>query len=232
MSCIVRIFCCVPRNRHQNKPCHAPPQTQVRYQSPPISQVTVDPTRRSRNGFFVDVDAGVDTENHYNFFVPLPRYTPRPVDVNHDEKLPTFEQVQSWTDRRSSQYPPDEKTPLDLEVNQARANNANDHSSDASSTFSVPSSFGNTSTATTETPPPPYSSNSSWAPSRRSISLSTSPSVASMVQGSDMPLPITQPRPALRRSYDGQGSPRTSVDLQRSRGPQSDLPFPPAYSRP
>ncbi|WEW59699.1 hypothetical protein PRK78_005179 [Emydomyces testavorans] len=181
----------------------------------------VGPTRRNLNGGLGDVDVG----DQYNSFAPLPRYTPRPIDAN-DEKPPAFEHLQSMTNRRSSEYPMDEKTPLDIKVDQARTNLAGDHSSDASSTFSVPSSFGNTSTATTETPPPPYSVRSSRAPSQRSMSISISPSLAELVQGSSMPSPVTQPQPAFFRNYEGQTPRRPSIEQRNV------PPFPPAYSRP
>ncbi|EEP77428.1 predicted protein [Uncinocarpus reesii 1704] len=222
MASIASILCCIPRNRHQNNTLPPPPETQIRYQSPPAPHMAVGPARRN-----FDHPGDVDVDD----YAPPPRYTSRPADIVGDEKLPTFEQTQSLTNRRSFEYPLDEKTPLDFAVNEARTNFASDRSSDASSTFSVPSSFGNTSTATTETPPPPYSSRSSRAPSRRSFSTSIYSNVTGATQASDI-LPITQPPPALRRGHNGQPSPRTSVEQPRDRRSFDHSPFPPAYSRP
>ncbi|KAL4742737.1 hypothetical protein BDV11DRAFT_179915 [Aspergillus similis] len=73
-------------------------------------------------------------------------------------------------------------------------------SSDVSSAISFPSSYGNTSTATRETPPPPYSPRAfSPAPSRRS--MSTSSSYRHQQNQLQMQLPmsaITQPAPVFQ----------------------------------
>ncbi|RDW78667.1 uncharacterized protein DSM5745_05519 [Aspergillus mulundensis] len=84
-------------------------------------------------------------------------------------------------------------------------------SSDVSSAISFPSSYGNTSTATRETPPPPYSPRAfSPAPSRRSMSISSA--FRRQHQQAQMQLPmaaITQP-PAV---FQPGRPPRWSANL-------------------
>ncbi|KAL4980136.1 hypothetical protein BDW66DRAFT_125704 [Aspergillus desertorum] len=71
-------------------------------------------------------------------------------------------------------------------------------SSDVSSTISFPSSYGNTSTATRETPPPPYSPRAfSPAPSGRSMSISSAYQQNQMPTQPSMSA-ITQPAPVFQ----------------------------------
>ncbi|KAL4807715.1 hypothetical protein BDV18DRAFT_135900 [Aspergillus unguis] len=90
-------------------------------------------------------------------------------------------------------------------------------SSDVSSAISFPSSYGNTSTATRETPPPPYSPRfMSPAPSR-SMSVSSA-------HPPQMPMPmaaITQPPPVFQA-----GRTRRSIDEQLARASASSTPVP------
>lgn len=73
-------------------------------------------------------------------------------------------------------------------------------SSDVSSAISFPSSYGNTSTATRETPPPPYSPPAfSPAPSRRSMSISSSYRHQQNQLQMQLPMSaITQPAPVFQ----------------------------------
>lgn len=227
MACISNLFCCVSRTRQQNKSCSQPTQS-VEYQSPAAPQMMVGPINSSLTGGPVNVAM----DDRYYSHVPLPRYTPHPVEV-HDEKPPAFEDVNALSNRqRRSEYPSDEKTPLDFEVNQARTRSAGDHSSEASSIFSFPSTFGNTSTATTETPPPPYSIRSSRPSSRRSFAISLSTSLTSVTQTSEPSTPIAQPPPVLYRDHNTTLSERPSIDQPPSWSAEQHPPFPPAYSRP
>ncbi|KAL4909335.1 hypothetical protein BDW74DRAFT_80216 [Aspergillus multicolor] len=76
--------------------------------------------------------------------------------------------------------------------------------SDISSAISFPSSYGNTSTATRETPPPPYSPREfSPAPSRRSMSISSAfrrqhqQDQSQSQNQNQMPMPMQLPMPAI-----------------------------------
>ncbi|KAL6239654.1 hypothetical protein BDW75DRAFT_197974 [Aspergillus navahoensis] len=73
-------------------------------------------------------------------------------------------------------------------------------SSDVSSAVSFPSSYGNTSTATRETPPPPYSPRAfSPAPSRRSMSISSAYRHQQNQMQLQLPMPaIAQPAPVFQ----------------------------------
>lgn len=108
---------------------------------------------------------GLDFDDGYSAIVPLPRYTPRPVSIN--EK--TLETHMRDPPISSSTYARDEKNP-ELEP---FPNTSEEVTSDVSSAISFPSSYGNTSTATRETPPPPYSPGPSPVHSR-AMSISES----------------------------------------------------------
>lgn len=79
---------------------------------------------------------------------------------------------------------------------------------DVSSAFSFQSSYGNTSTATRETPPPPYSAGVSPTPSRR-----TTVSVSSAILRQQQMVNIAQPQPVFQRPEWMVRSPRYSVDV-------------------
>jgi len=97
----------------------------------------------------------------YATVVPLPQYTPRPMSVN--EKTLESHLRDPSISSNSGPFDPDEKN---------RHLYHEEVSSDASSVISYPSSYGNTSTATRETPPPPYSPRQSAQMTRtRSVSL-------------------------------------------------------------
>ncbi|OGE57689.1 hypothetical protein PENARI_c001G09954 [Penicillium arizonense] len=103
----------------------------------------------------------------YSSVVPLPQYTARPMSL-HEKTLEAHMRDPSVSSE-SQEYSQEEKNRnlYDEEV-----------TSDASSAISYPSSYGNTSTATRETPPPPYSPRHSVMLSRsRSISISSAMAV-------------------------------------------------------
>ncbi|CAG7924540.1 unnamed protein product [Penicillium olsonii] len=103
----------------------------------------------------------------YSSVVPLPEYTARPMSL-HEKTLESHMRDPSVSSETLS-YQHDEKDRhiYDEEV-----------TSDSSSAISFPSSFGNTSTATRETPPPPYSPRHSVMLSRsRSMSISSAMAV-------------------------------------------------------
>lgn len=127
----------------------------------------------SNNGEFVRVAGVSEQDGHgpprgsddggYASVVPLPQYTPRPMSI-HEKTLESHMRDPSVSSD-SNGYLPDEKSRNLYEEEVA---------SDTASTFSYPSSYGNTSTATRETPPPPYSPRMSAVIARsRSISISS-----------------------------------------------------------
>lgn len=99
----------------------------------------------------------------YASVVPLPQYTPRPMSI-HEKTLET-----------NMRDPPMSSGTLEYGQNEKSRNLYDEEvTSDASSAISYPSSYGNTSTATRETPPPPYSPRQSAVLSRsRSMSVSS-----------------------------------------------------------
>ncbi|KAL5003242.1 hypothetical protein BDV10DRAFT_68358 [Aspergillus recurvatus] len=159
---------------------------------------------------------------------PLPAYTPRPgINMTTQEKtLATHMQDPSISNEayRHHQHhqhstATDEKQRLAWEEVAAANSNSNpapdspypyypyhshprpqEVSSDVSSAVSFPSSYGNTSTATRETPPPPYSPREfSPAPSRRSMSISSAYRHQQNQMQMQLPMPaITQPAPVFQ----------------------------------
>ncbi|KAJ5156407.1 hypothetical protein N7492_009210 [Penicillium capsulatum] len=103
----------------------------------------------------------------YASVVPLPQYTPRPVSI-HEKTLGAHLRDPPQSSEGTA-FAQDEKDRNLCEE---------DVTSDGSSAISFPSSYGNTSTATRETPPPPYSPRQSVMLSRsRSISISSAMAV-------------------------------------------------------
>ncbi|PGH31237.1 hypothetical protein GX50_05974 [[Emmonsia] crescens] len=187
-----------------------------------------------------DTDApGIDEP--YLSMAPLPRYTPRPISIH--EKTLAFDERRQSNSNEQSAFPRDEKNVYEFERELA-STQLDDHSSDASSEVSVPSSFGNTSTATTETPPPPYSSNSSIAPSRHSMSISVSTHGTGFTYASlesvEPESPVAQlplaPPAAVYRSHPAREVPETNGgeyrrSLEGSQGNRSLPPLPPTHQR-
>ena len=103
----------------------------------------------------------------YASVVPLPQYTPRPMSI-HEKTLEAHLRDPPQSSETNG-FVQDEKN---------RNLYEEDVTSDGSSAISFPSSYGNTSTATRETPPPPYSPRQSVVISRsRSISISSARAV-------------------------------------------------------
>ncbi|KAJ5915794.1 hypothetical protein N7454_010935 [Penicillium verhagenii] len=108
-----------------------------------------------------------DSNGGYASVVPLPQYTLRPTSIHEKTLEGNMRDPPISSD--SQAYFADEKN---------RNLYDEDVSSDSASTLSYPSSYGNTSTATRETPPPPYSPRHSAMLSRsRSISISSAMAV-------------------------------------------------------
>lgn len=104
----------------------------------------------------------------YSSVVPLPQYTARPMSL-HEKTLEAHMRDPPISSESQNSYLHDEK-------NASRYDE--DLTSDSSSAVSFPSSYGNTSTATRDTPPPPYSPRHSAMLSRsRSMSISSAMAV-------------------------------------------------------
>lgn len=103
----------------------------------------------------------------YASVVPLPQYTPRPLSI-HEKTLEAHLRDPPVSSDSGPDYHDEKRRHMyDDEV-----------TSDSSSTISYPSSYGNTSTATRETPPPPYSPRHSVMLSRsRATSISSAMAV-------------------------------------------------------
>lgn len=132
-----------------------------------------------------------DSDGGYASVIPLPQYTPRPMSI-HEKTLETNMRDPPMSSD-SSACARDEKSRnlYDEEV-----------TSDSSSAISYPSSYGNTSTATRETPPPPYSPRpSAVLPRSRSISVSSA-----------MALPLNPPPVARVHGSRSGGRPSISDD--------------------
>ncbi|OJD16835.1 hypothetical protein AJ78_03025 [Emergomyces pasteurianus Ep9510] len=228
MAFLGNLCCCFPSQRRLPS-------------APTLHQQPHDPEGGFRRcgGVSGDTDApGIDEP--YLSTAPLPRYTPRPISIH--EKTLAIERPQSNSIEQSD-FPCDEKNRYEFE-RELTSPQLDDHSSDASSEVSVPSSFGNTSTATTETPPPPYSCNSSRAPSRRSMAMSVSTHGTGFTYASlesvEPESPVAQlplaPPAAVYRSHPSREVQETSGREYRrsSEASQGDrqLPtLPPSHSR-
>ncbi|KAL1957572.1 hypothetical protein VTO42DRAFT_5683 [Malbranchea cinnamomea] len=181
-----------------------------------------------------------DMDQPYWPTCPLPRYTPRPISIY--EKTIVFSRGPNADTQPTSEYPRDEKRQPDSTGDQethtdcAAQNTGGDHSSDASSTFSIPSSYGNTSTAT-RSPPPPYSDSCATSQRTPSICLTTTETTATQVTlntGDFYPAvsPLQHPQPVLSRGRDPGQWMTQDTDCRRSWDSQRSTPvFPPAYSR-
>lgn len=158
MSCLTKYFCgcffgsCLYRRPEEEQLSNSSEADRR------TSQRRSDLRRDSNNG---NVDAVEQELSWYRAVVPLPPYTAHPMSTN--EK--TLEV--NISSSSSSKYAEDEKSP---ELDPFPAGVSEDMCSDTSSAVSFPSTCGNTSTATRETPPPPYSSGPSTPASRTSTS--------------------------------------------------------------
>lgn len=140
-----------------------------------------------------------NTDNDSGYFYsppPPPRYTPRPASV-HEKTL-------------EAHFPSRPGTPEKRHTERV----STDSASDASSALSFPSSYGNTSTATGDTPPPPYSPRpeDQGPPRRYSRSMSVSSGLST---GAGIAVPpqahVAPSRPAARVS----GGYSPSVDAEK-----------------
>ncbi|KAJ5514563.1 hypothetical protein N7463_004115 [Penicillium fimorum] len=132
----------------------------------------------------------------YSSVVPLPQYTARPMSL-HEKTLEAHMRDPSISSESQNSYPYDEK-------NSHRYDE--DVTSDSSSAISFPSSYGNTSTATRDTPPPPYSPRHSAALCRsRSMSISSAMAV------------IINPPPAARMNGSRTGDTYSEEDARSIR---------------
>ncbi|KAL4867123.1 hypothetical protein BDV12DRAFT_171782 [Aspergillus spectabilis] len=157
-------------------------------------------------------------QDGYNQVTPLPAYTPRPKSIlektleahmrdppisneTYHSHLSTDEKQRlAWEEATNPSETPDYYYPYHTHPRPEEA------TSDVSSAISFPSSYGNTSTATRETPPPPYSPRVlSPAPSR-SMSISSSYRCPPMSV-------ISQPPPVFQRPDAGRPA-RRSIDEQ------------------
>lgn len=235
MSCLSRLFCCFPTQPKQN---HTPSTRHASSRATPDG--SLEPPTPYCNIYGINGPQWSTSS--------LPRYTARPVSVyektivlgrgpnpQEDEgRDPRDEKRQQQFNGNSGNNDSEGDDAIartDQVGNLAQASgNAEDQSSDASSTFSIPSSFGNTSTATRTPPPPPYSSNaSSRSPSQRTRSMSlTRPDNAVPVA-----LELQQPQPVLRRGQHRDQWFTWDVDAARRSGGsgRSTPPLPPSYSR-
>lgn len=187
----------------------------------------------------------IDEDDPFHSSQPLPRYTERPTSIREktlafsgrrsiaDDPVPRNEKNIDITQTPSQPQPQPQSQ---SQPHESATTSSDDHFSDASSTFSLPSSFGNTSTATGETPPPPYSIISSRAPSQRSMSISTSAyEIGTSYEDALSPTSLTPPPPAaLSRGRDPRLiSRRASITYRRSVDSRRRTPsLPPTYSRP
>ncbi|KAI9924590.1 hypothetical protein ASPWEDRAFT_518709 [Aspergillus wentii DTO 134E9] len=173
--------------------CIARPSSPPRPTPAPQMMTVSDHPRRSSNtrswteGDDWAITRPTDHDAGYSSVVPLPRYTPRPVSIQEKTLAAHMRDPSISSSSLSSSSYPDEKS---RNVYHS-SNRPEDLTSDVSSAISFPSSYGNTSTATGETPPPPYSPRVSPAPSRSMSVSSMYPPV--------VPAQIAPPRPVLQR---------------------------------
>ena len=220
MTFLSNIFCCfscsVPA---------APEMTEAR----PTRPVPFSPDRQEDQ---MQSNAAYNHHNHvndegYTPNAPLPRYTPRPMSIRektleaHMRDPPLSSSSSSSYSRRQSYTPTgDEKHPYEFDHSHSRHGRDGVTADDVSSAFSFQSSYGNTSTATRETPPPPYSAEVSPVPTpttRRSFS--SNHSQQQQQQQQQPVVHIAQPRAVFQRPEWMVRSPRCSVEeeVERSR---------------
>ncbi|CAG7991596.1 unnamed protein product [Penicillium salamii] len=202
MSFLAGLCGCFVRDETDEKSPHSSSPETV-HQRSDHNRVQTGSFTLSNNGQFIRTESPAGVNGHgpptdsedggYSSVVPLPEYTARPMSL-HEKTLESHMRDPSVSSETLS-YPQDEKNRqlYDEEV-----------TSDSSSAISFPSSFGNTSTATRETPPPPYSPRHSVMMSRsRSMSISSAMAV------------VINPPPSARLNASRTG-PTYSEDDNRS----------------
>lgn len=213
---ILSWLCCIPSST-------SPPPSAS---SQPRPQSTITNTSNTPRNDPNSIETG------YTSPADLPAYTPRPVSV-HEKTLELHLRdppISSSTSAFPPDQPqgqgqhsyPDEKAQYQYQYrysidHPASSNRPEDLSSDVSSAISFTSSYGNTSTATRETPPPPYSPREgSPAPSRSmSVSSGSGPGLGGVPM-----MQIAQPRPVFQRQESLVRSlvTRRSIEEQVERG--------------
>jgi hypothetical protein len=173
MSFLSGLCGCFAGDEGDTKPTRSSPPEMV-HQRPNRSGVQTGSFTLTSSGQFIRTEGPTgtghgpaDSEDGGYTSVPLPQYTARPMSL-HEKTLESHMRDPSVSSETVA-YPQDEKDRhlYDEEL-----------TSDSSSAISFPSSFGNTSTATRETPPPPYSPRHSVMMSRsRSMSISSAMAV-------------------------------------------------------
>lgn len=220
MAFLRAICCCLSRSK---------PSTPEMTESCPARPVPQD-SYGTQNRDQIDNANGTnnDDEDGYMPVVPLPRYTPWPMSIR-EKTLETHMRDPPVSSSSSAPlagsdsytYTPssDEKHNYNYEREDPDSRATAD---DVSSAFSFQSSYGNTSTATRETPPPPYSVGVSPVHTpRRSISLSVSSGVDQthpyLQHGQPPMIHITQPRAVFQRPEWMGRSPRCSIEEEVER---------------
>ena len=211
MTFLSNVFCCLSRS------VPAPEMTEAR----PARPVPFRPNRQDQIQSDNPNGVAYNHNNHthvndqgYTPNIPLPRYTPRPMSIR-EKTLEAHMRDPPLSSSSSSvrqSYTPaaDEKHPY--EVDHGGHGGHGVTPDDVSSAFSFQSSYGNTSTATRETPPPPYSAEVSPVPTpttRRSFSSNHS---QQQQQQQQPVVHIAQPRAVFQRPEWMVRSPRCSVE--------------------
>ncbi|KAL3468855.1 hypothetical protein BJX99DRAFT_242589 [Aspergillus californicus] len=217
MSCLSSILsCCLPTRSIESTETQQVPNPSTNSTSPNITACGPQ-----------------DAQDGYNQ-VPLPAYTPRPMSIQektleaHMRDPPISSETFRHTHAEAQTQPhthlsTDEKQRLAWEEATSSPHyyhpyynhpHPDEATSDASSAISFPSSYGNTSTATRETPPPPYSPRILSPASSRPMSIASSYRYPPMGMES-----ITPPAPVFQRpdAAGRRGSitpPRGSIDEQ------------------
>ena len=212
MTFLSNVFCCFSRS------VPAPEMTEARSARPvPFTQDQIQSD--THNGVAYNHNHNHVNDEGYTPNVPLPRYTPRPMSIR-EKTLEAHMRDPPLSSSSSSvrqSYTPDEKHPYEFDHSHGGHSRDGVTADDVSSAFSFQSSYGNTSTATRETPPPPYSAEVSPVPTpttRRSFS-----SNHSQQQPPQPMVHIAQPRAVFQRPDWMVRSPRCSVEeeVERSR---------------
>lgn len=178
MSFLSGLCACFARDEQDEKSSPTSSSPQVMTQTPNYNGIQTGSFTLSSDGQFIRTQGPTGVNGHgpladsadegYTSVVPLPQYTARPMSL-HEKTLEAHMRDPSVSSETAS-YPQDEKD--------RQLYDEEEVTSDSSSAVSFPSSFGNTSTATRETPPPPYSPRHSVMMGRsRSMSISSAMAV-------------------------------------------------------
>lgn len=231
-------FCCMPGDAQKRKPSN---------NDNPDPSYHAQPYQGHDQMNHHPFQPFIDEDDPFHSSQPLPRYTERPMSIR--EKTLVFSGRRSIADDPAPRdeknlnvsqptFRPHSPPQSQSQAHESTSNGSDDRFSDASSTFSLPSSFGNTSTATAETLPPAYSVISSRAPSQRSMSISISVHEMGTIRDDLLPAssppPLVLPPPAaLGQGHDSRHIPRrASITHRTSRDSRRRTPsLPPTYSR-